>query len=192
VKYINPIKNAYRSKAKTLHPDKGGDAAEFAEVAKAYEVLSDPGRRLLYDATGSDRRPAIEIEVQNVLMQAFNEVLAMEKDVCLTECVRAGLKAGAAHFPNEVKKLKTRQKKLQAKRSKIKATGVNVVHMLIDAELNNIEASLAELDHAVILNKACIKALDEYTEEWTEPKVVASVTLGSFSIEDYLNNNGFR
>lgn len=62
------IKRAYRNKARNLHPDKGGDEAEFASVAAAYEVLKNPGRRLLYDATGEDRRIPIEAEVQNVLM----------------------------------------------------------------------------------------------------------------------------
>lgn len=48
------IKKAYFSKAKELHPDKGGDAEEFKKVQKAYEVLSDDERRHMYDMTGDD------------------------------------------------------------------------------------------------------------------------------------------
>ncbi|MFD1212379.1 J domain-containing protein [Arthrobacter sp. GCM10027362] len=43
------IKAAYRKAARATHPDRGGDAAHFHEVTLAYEVLSDPQARRLYD-----------------------------------------------------------------------------------------------------------------------------------------------
>lgn len=50
------IKRAYRRRARELHPDANpGDTAaeaEFKEVARAYEVLSDPQRRQQYDMYG--------------------------------------------------------------------------------------------------------------------------------------------
>lgn len=46
------IKEAYRNKSKIHHPDKGGDAEEFKELAEAYEVLSDPEKRECYDKYG--------------------------------------------------------------------------------------------------------------------------------------------
>ncbi|KAF0914701.1 hypothetical protein E2562_031209 [Oryza meyeriana var. granulata] len=54
------IKRAYRRAAVTHHPDKGGDEETFKEVARAYQVLSDPGLRRDYDeylvaAGGGDR-----------------------------------------------------------------------------------------------------------------------------------------
>ena len=36
---------AYRKKALSLHPDKGGDPEAFKEVTGAYEALSDPQKR---------------------------------------------------------------------------------------------------------------------------------------------------
>ncbi|KAJ8514879.1 hypothetical protein ONZ45_g7627 [Pleurotus djamor] len=46
------LKKAYRKKALRLHPDKGGDPEVFKEVTHAYQVLSDPEKRSIYDARG--------------------------------------------------------------------------------------------------------------------------------------------
>ena len=43
------IRRAYRSKAKTAHPDAGGDPAAFRAIQEAYETLTDPVRRSDYD-----------------------------------------------------------------------------------------------------------------------------------------------
>lgn len=50
------IKNAYRRAARAAHPDLGGSAEQFHDVAVAYETLGDPRRRERYDAdTGRGR-----------------------------------------------------------------------------------------------------------------------------------------
>ena len=43
------VARAFHRAARTLHPDAGGDAAEFAAVAEAYRILSDARARAAYD-----------------------------------------------------------------------------------------------------------------------------------------------
>lgn len=49
------IKAAYRSLAKTTHPDRGGTPGLFRMVQQAYHTLSDPERRAAYDRAGAVR-----------------------------------------------------------------------------------------------------------------------------------------
>ena len=46
----NEIRAAYRARARELHPDLGGSAAQMTLLNNSYEVLSDPDARRQYDA----------------------------------------------------------------------------------------------------------------------------------------------
>lgn len=51
------VKSAFRSLAKTCHPDlQGGDERRFKEIAHAYAILVNPARRAAYDAERAGMR----------------------------------------------------------------------------------------------------------------------------------------
>ena len=48
------IRKAHRKLVIKLHPDKGGDPEKFKEMQNAFEVLSDPKKREIYDRYGEE------------------------------------------------------------------------------------------------------------------------------------------
>lgn len=95
------IKAAWRSKAKTVHPDHNQDdpsaASRFAEIGQAYEVLKDPERRKRYDRTA---------EMQQTIMQqrqAAREAAERAKaakanaEKVMEELARANAQRGQSH-----------------------------------------------------------------------------------------------
>lgn len=48
------VKKAFRKKAIREHPDKGGDPDKFRKLTEAYEILSNPEKKELYDKYGME------------------------------------------------------------------------------------------------------------------------------------------
>lgn len=164
------IKKAYREKAKQVHPDKGGDQSDFEPIVHAYDVLKNPERRQLYDATGQDKKTPIEQSVQGLLMELFNRALSVENDLPIVRTVREQVKSGMENIPGMIEDLNARKLKLQAKREKVKAKGPNLVHMIIDGELKGIAAKVMQLEHEIEVGKAALKELKNYSEDWNPPE----------------------
>lgn len=59
------LRKAYKKKALQLHPDKGGDPEEFRKMKAAYDVLSDPRKRKIYDQYGQEGLQLAEGNVAN-------------------------------------------------------------------------------------------------------------------------------
>jgi|TARA_B100000085_G_scaffold3862_2_gene3514 curved DNA-binding protein len=47
------LKTAFKKKAMQYHPDKGGDPEKFKQINEAYQNLSDPQKRQMYDQFGT-------------------------------------------------------------------------------------------------------------------------------------------
>ena len=71
---------AYRARVKEVHPDAGGTAEAFNEVALAYEVLINDVRRKRYDETGSihDQDKEISAGAQQIAESLINQILDRE------------------------------------------------------------------------------------------------------------------
>lgn len=73
------IKAAYRNRARSTHPDRGGESEAFVAVVKAFDVLSDPAARRLFDETGQVREAGARDrrrEVAAILAEMFDVAVA--------------------------------------------------------------------------------------------------------------------
>ena len=81
------IKAAWRTKAKTVHPDANRDdpdaSARFAEIGQAYDLLKDPKKRDLYDqarkAAEKKQRGETIMQQREAAREAAERAKAAEK-----------------------------------------------------------------------------------------------------------------
>lgn len=75
------IKKAYRRMALRFHPDKNKDSnaeEKFKEIAEAYEVLSDPKKRVVYDQLGEEGQWCVDASCE-----PFSQTLSCFVCLCL-------------------------------------------------------------------------------------------------------------
>jgi len=125
------IKAAWRTKAKTVHPDQNRDDPQahnrFAEIGRAYEVLKDPAKRSRYD---QQRMKVEALEREQTIMQqrqAAREAAEKAKQAkanaerVLEELARAEAEKAKADAAQAAQAAKAKAAKEQAAETKTKA-----------------------------------------------------------------------
>ena len=70
------IKKAYRKKALKCHPDKKSDpeaVEQFQNISKAYNILSDPEKKHLYDTKGVECDDIKDADIYEIFKQEFEQ-----------------------------------------------------------------------------------------------------------------------
>lgn len=158
------IKRAYRKKAEIAHPDKkGGNQDEMVAINRAFDVLGDPKRRLLYDATGQDNDRPEEEQIRALIMEAFQDALVKDAGHVLNHA-KKWLKTARDNAGENRDKCKAAAKELKRKRSKIKTKGKkpNFFHMILDKSISQAEAGIATFDAGIKICEKAMKEIDDY------------------------------
>lgn len=165
------VKAAYRRESMRVHPDRGGNTDAQAAVNRAYEVLSDEVRRALYDATGRDLNgPSVETEAQQQLAQLFGQVVNGSTFDPIADARQILLQARTQMnvARDEAKRKLARLTTLRGKVS-TKGDAPNLVHGIIDAQIQAIDQALTNMDRGEAVQQAVSDMLDAYEFTGEQP-----------------------
>lgn len=152
------IKKAFRRKAMKFHPDRNvGDdaaAAEYLEIQKAYDILSDPERRAKYDATGdtSHTIPRENSELMGILhptlMETITTIAPFERieSLDLVKRMITKVQNRISQIEDVHKQILVRQKLLNKVIGRITTEGEeNLLDSMVKNELDGLEIPLANI-----------------------------------------------
>lgn len=158
------VKTAFRRKAASEHPDKGGDAARMAEINRAYETLGDADKRAEYDATGeTDSAARLEAEARDRLVALFQAALDAGQDDLMGVC-RALLENAQAEIRHNMTAAIRQLARLRKQRDRIrrKSEGANLFQSLVDERVKQADAQRAAMDRAHDVFARVAEMLDAY------------------------------
>lgn len=169
------VKRAYRRKAQSVHPDKGGTAEGFAELNRAYQTLSDERLREEYDRTGTNERPRSDIEIilNDLAGLLLNVVVAEGPDIGRVNIVAKAQElirnTNKQHYVNigngeeQIAKLRKALAKLHWK-----GQGQDYVAGIFQGSIRTTEGQLRSLRETIARNEKMIAMLGEYTFDTDE------------------------
>lgn len=171
------IRKAYRKKAKTMHPDAGGDRKEFEAISRAVAILDDPAKRERFDRTGSVEDDAIQSPYHDalgiimplisagVVAWATNPDLAadLEKRSLFTEVLSA-LRKHRGEVTAEIDKSQRIMDKMRklAKRTSIKAGNSSPIALAMEGEARRIDSALEPARRRLLAIDTAIELVKEH------------------------------
>jgi len=180
------IKNAYRNKAKETHPDKNdGDDRGFAEVNRAYEVLSDPEKRKRYDETGDDKERNIQQEVTSVILgyaMSWIDQVNDEKSQNMVDFIKTSISAKRISAMQALEMAKKDIKKYRnaLERIKRKDGKMNMIGMALTDSIERLEAMIPGINHNIDLLKLAMEEADNYSYLTDARTEMGPTTVGSY------------
>lgn len=162
------IRMAYRRAASKHHPDRlTGDKEKMQEVQLAYDVLSDPKRREIYDKTEEADTVALEKLAMERLREFFTEYLC----VASVKDAKLPLVDIRAHCDKEIKEARGEmahsQRMLQGIAVKLRrvikvGSRSNLLEEVVQESTNRLNMNIQKQEFRVNVAMAILALLDEY------------------------------
>lgn len=171
------VRRAYRKRAKSTHPDHGGDAKAFARTKTASVVLLDPAKRARFDRDGIIDEEAPD----NALSEAL-VVISQLLDAAIVQCAQQGrepqtvdllgmmqrtgqeAKGGMSQRTREVAKHLAWSERLRGRfKLRKKAERGNRVAALLDQRIAAQRATIAKCEHEIAALDRALTMLADYS-----------------------------
>lgn len=171
------IKLAYRRKVQVAHPDRGGDAAAFMLVVRAFGLLSDPDARRLFDETGIIDDEAVKgyrREVAVILADMFDAAVATAvatglklEHVDFIKQMSAAVETGLAEARVKLRRVDSEIGALQSLRSRIRRTDAdrNLFAERLDTQVATKTGEHLTIKRRVAMLETALAELGNYQSE---------------------------
>lgn len=163
------IRAAFRAKAFVLHPDRGGGAEAFAELSLAYETLSDPLKRRVYDR-GEETETDARGEALRIIGQMMEVMLDQAKPgkryaTNLVGLMRVDLEDKADAARGRITALEKRIEVLSEFGSRFESTGAgpNRLQQMVDAKIEGMRDSIRSARRLIEAHEDAVAILAGYT-----------------------------
>jgi len=162
------IKRAHRRKAREHHPDKGGDAARFQVVQRAYEVLADPDRRKQFDETGNaepvqDAENAAMMQLAKLVLEVVDRADLARADlvVVMRDSVEAAIAAQRKQRAQVEQRIARQEEAL--KRFVHKGGGEDPIALMLTQAVAAARATLPGYDQVIGAYDKLLEVLAAYS-----------------------------
>jgi len=170
---VDEIKTAYRTAAKTCHPDNDqsdGAASRFNDLNDAFNILVDPERRARYDRTGIEDENAytqqILAEAHSLIVSTFMSLIEKIPDptkVNPFHHIRNALTARIADLNNSIPNTERERLRFSLIRQRVSTKHTNnLVHVAIDQKIAAIDTLLRTSYKSIAVNESALMILDQY------------------------------
>jgi len=161
---FDAVKQAYRSKAMAAHPDRnGGSDEKMHEVQQAYECLSDPLKRAMYDVGDTHSETKAEIEAAGLLRVFMDEAID-DGAMHLPTAIAIRIERGLQSIKQKIRTSGLKRKRLLKWRGRVTRIddGENAVEAIVDEKLLAVEKELIDLNYSADLNQRARALLAVY------------------------------
>lgn len=174
------IRAAYRRLAKESHPDSGGDADAFVLGQKAQDLLLDPLRRKVFDATGYDPELADARDIQGLMLieKLVNDVVLDEREPGTFN----PLEKMRATLNNDIRKARFHMREMEGHGTRVKrhlarlgrGPGTDVLGYMLRARIEAIAKAVQDTAKQIEASERALEMLGAYSYQMDETVVTAA------------------
>ncbi len=172
---LEEIKAAYRVLVRRFHPDVNPDNPHAAEVTasinEAFDVLSDPEKRAMYDNGADTSGVGLAEEAKAVFLRLFKDIIDNMASAPMgydpVKTMHSTLAANLDKFKAQQARAEKAIKQLSKTRARVKTPEgkANLAHEVIDNLLDGLNKTIEDAKHAQLVHAELVKLAEGYTFE---------------------------
>lgn len=182
------IKAAYRMRVRTAHPDRGGDPDAFIAIVRAFDLLSDPDARRLYDESGivdPEAAARLRADVALVLADMFDAAVRTAVETALPlegvdfiDMMASAVRSNAEDAETQAQRLEREIEALEQLKQRIRRTDerINMFAERLDEQIGAKAEEQARLRRRVHVFEIAVVELGNYQ---SEVELIAAIATGA-------------